>query len=240
MKLSNNQLRSFITLSNFNPFLVTIICLITIPGCEQSVTDYFPLGNGLKWEYSILESVNKIESNSKLIIANLQEVKINDITYYPRKSASGHIYYFFKRPEGIYYSKAPGSDNAVVLRHPLQRGVKWRSGSDIHILKRRHESFAGGESFISLEGDITLDYTVKSAGEAVEVLAGRFSNCVRIESSGTVRVEARTRGIDHIMIEQTEWYAPGIGLVKSIRKEFTIPDKITGEMIQELVSVKSG
>ncbi len=219
---------------------ITLAYLITVSGCMQNAPDYFPLGNELEWEYSVQQTVNNEKSNLKLIIANLPEKKVDDTLYYPRKSASGHIYYFFKRHEGIYYSKAPGPDNTVVLRCPLEQGIKWRSVSDIYILKRRHESFAGGELFISLAGDITLDYIVKNPGESVEVPAGRFSNCVRIVSSGTVRVEARTRGIDHIVIEQTEWYAPDIRLVKSVRREFTVPEKISGEMIQELVSVKTG
>ena len=225
---------------DFHVVTIIITCLITATGCGQSAPDYFPLGNELEWEYSIQQIVNNEKSELKLIIANLQGKEIDDILYYPRKSASGHIYYFHKTPEAIYHSDEPGSPDAIVLKYPLEQGVKWRSGSGIYILERRHESFAGGESFISLDGTIFLDYVIKSLNESVEVPAGRFANCVRIEASGSVHVNARTRGVDHIVVEQTDWYAPDVGLVKSIRKEFTVPDKINGEMVQELVSIKQG
>ena len=53
-----------------------------------------------------------------------------------------------------------------------------------------------------------------------------------------MRVEERTRGITSINIEQTEWYAPDIGLVKMTRKEYTIPEKIKAEMVQELLEIR--
>jgi hypothetical protein len=58
---------------------------------------------------------------------------------------------------------------------------------------------------------------------------------MRIEGTGSVTVKARTRGIDHIFIEQKEWYAQGVGLVKRIRTEKSIPEKYKGELIQELI-----
>ncbi len=36
---------------------------------------------------------------------------------------------------------------------------------------------------------------------------------------------------------QKDWYAPGAGLVKRIRKEQSVPDKYIGEQLIELVKL---
>ena len=85
---------------------------------------------------------------------------------------------------------------------------------------------------------ISLVYRIVGLHGLMQVPAGRFDNCVRVEAAGTMPVEERTRGIKQITIEQTEWYAPDVGLVKMTRKEYTTPDKIKAEMTQELIEIK--
>jgi hypothetical protein len=216
------------------------IFLLFISGCGEPVPDYFPLGNNLRWEYSIQETVNNKTEELKSIIANLPGKKFNDTVYYPRRSLSGETYLFRKTPQAIYLSKEPDQSGDIVFGYPLEQETGWQANSGIYILERRHESFSGGESFIDLDEPITLDYTIEELDESVEVPAGRFTGCIRIKASGKGAVMSRTIGIDGIVIEQIEWYAPGTGLVKRVRKEFSVPDKFHGEFIQVLVSIKKG
>ena len=215
-----------------------IIILLGVSGCDRQPPDYFPLEENLVYEYSILQTVNAERHTAKLIIANLPAIRTGDEIYYPRMTATGTMLYFQKGPGGIYYSSEPGGAGHIILKYPLLQNTTWRSASDVYVLKQRHESFAGGESFISLGGLVSLTYRIAGLQDLVRISAGRFENCVRVEASGSMPVEERTRGITKINIEQTEWYAPDVGLVKMMRKEYTIPEKIKAEMVQELIDVR--
>ena len=215
-----------------------IIITLVLAGCERQASDYFPLEENLVYEYSILQTVNAEIHQARLIIANLPAISTGDEIFYPRRTAAGTMLYFQKRPGGIYYLGDPGVAGHIILKYPLLQNTTWRSASDVYVLKNRHESFAGGEAFISLGGMLSLNYRIAGLHDLVQTPAGRFENCVRVEASGSMRVEERTRGITSINIEQTEWYAPDIGLVKMTRKEYTIPEKIKAEMVQELLEIR--
>ena len=147
------------------------------------------------YEYSTLQTVNDERHTAKLIMASLPEIRSNNEIFYPRITASGTTLYFQKRPGGIYYTSDPGMGGHIILKYPLRQNTTWRAASDIYILKRRHESFAGGESFISLGGMISLHYRIVGLRDQVRIPAGTFENCVRVEATGSMPVEERTRGI---------------------------------------------
>ena len=214
-------------------FLFIIACYPG--GCDHPKQDFFPLGNNTKWEYVIEENVNDKRGVLKSLVANLERQTIEGIEYYPRRNANGETYYFIKTGKGIFVSPAPGHSGKIILGFPVQAGTSWQMETTIEILQRRHESFSGGESFISADHKIMLDFHIASMDDIVEVPAGQFSHCMRIEGIGSVTVKARTRGIDHILIEQQEWYAQGVGLVKQMRTEVSIPEKYKGSRTQELV-----
>jgi hypothetical protein len=209
--------------------------MIFAAGCGPVGEDYIPLGTGHRWEYVIEERVNDKHEILKSLVANLKHQKIDGIEYYPRRNANGETYYINKSVQGIFVSPNPGHPGKIILGFPIQTGTSWQTETGIEILQRRHESFSGGESFISLDHKIMLDFHIASMDDPVEVPAGRFPHCMRIEGTGSVTVEARTRGIDHIIVEQREWYAKGIGLVKRIRTETGVPGKYKGEQILELI-----
>lgn len=213
--------------------------LFTFPyclgGCHHTNQDYFPLGNNYRWEYVIEKKVDDKREVLKSLVANLKRQTIEGIEYYPRRNANGETYYFKKSGKGIFVSPAPGRPEKIILGFPVQAGTSWQTETAIEILQRRHESFSGGESFISPDHKIMLDLHIASMDDIVEVPAGQFSHCMRIEGTGSVTVEARTRGIEHILIEQREWYAQGVGLVKQIRTEISVPEKYKGIQIQELI-----
>ena len=58
---------------------------------------------------------------------------------------------------------------------------------------------------------------------------------MRIDSEASVTVIERTRGIDQILIKQSEWYAKGVGLIKRSRNEISVPDKYDAKQVIELL-----
>ncbi len=223
-----------------NRMRLLVIVLVWLAGCGQASQDYFPLGGGdnLLREYVIAEQVNNEKHLLKSIVTDLKPRTIAGMAYYPQRYANGEVYYFWKSTEGIIVSPEPGQPGIIILGYPLEVGTSWQTETRIDVLHRRHESFSGGESFISLDQKIVLDFHIVSLDDTVKVPAGRFYHCLRIDGTRTVKVEARTRGIDHIFIEQTDWYARGIGLVKRTRTEKSIPEKYKGTLTEELVAIK--
>ncbi len=216
-----------------------IILFIVISGCGKANKEYFPLGIDLRWEYIIEEKLNDKVTLSKSIVSNLDSKSKNGIAYFPRRYANGETVYFSEVREGILRSPYPDLKGEIVLGNPLKLGTTWQTGTRIEILDSRHESFSGGEAFISQADQIMLDAKIVKLNDTVKVAAGTFSNCLRVESHATVTVEARTRGIDSILIDQTEWYARGVGLVKRIREERSMPEKYAGKQVMQLVSLKN-
>ena len=75
--------------------------------------------------------------------------------------------------------------------------------------------------------------------DTVSVAAGTFRHCLRVRSRGSLfagKTLQQFMGINDIDIDQTEWYAPGVGLVKTVRREFTTPGEFKNTYTQELVS----
>ena len=235
MKVTNN-FQSLMNFQGVNALLVIFISLVLF-GCEKSKLDYFPLESGYRWEYLITEKLNDETKIGKSIVSNLQSKKVNNVTYYPRWNANGETHYFSKSEEGIFLSPSVDQTGEIIFKYPLELGTNWKAATRIDILDSRHESFSGGESFISLDEEIVLKFKIAGKDDKVQTSIGVFTNCLRIEGTASVTVKERTRGIDLILIQQTDWYAPGAGLVKRIRKEQSVPDKYIGEQLIELVKL---
>jgi hypothetical protein len=108
---------------------------------------------------------------------------------------------------------APGQ---YLLKYPLDAGSRWRAPASTVLLTRR---FLYSKA-LPLTIGIDLDYAVEAAGDTVRVAAGRFTNCLRIGASGhTTVTTAGDQSTLDVSVELTEWYAPGVGLVKSVRSE---------------------
>ena len=71
--------------------------------------------------------------------------------------------------------------------------------------------------------------------------AGRFDDCIRVEATGVTLVPADRGSLEvEVKVTQTEWYAPGVGLVKSTRLEAAeSPFLRNGEYLQELLEAGS-
>lgn len=70
------------------------------------------------------------------------------------------------------------------------------------------------------ERRFNLAFDVISTTAEVRVPAGMFKNCIQLQGKGAISFYADPRiGYQEVIITQTEWYAPGVGLVKLVREE---------------------
>jgi len=199
---------------------------------------YYPLTPDLSWVYEVREPANpgiqvrlEVSNNGLREIGGWKAVE-------QRIFAGGRpgFRYIVENKEFIATvgEQSPGKTQptlvnppALLLRFPLEVGQTWQSDA----------------TTTAVHPGTKIDVTAKveSVSDKVEVPAGVFDSCLRVESSGTVGIEGEEPGdMAVVRIETTFWYALGVGVVKIERKEMTDkPERVTAEVHYSLVTRNS-
>ena len=214
------------------------LVLWLLSSCSSPDTSYFPIAPGHEWTYDIRRTVPEFNEPivQKSIVRNLPARTVDGVTYFPKAYASGSIRHFTRSADGISRGN-PGHDGAdPVIGHPLNVGVEWSAGSRLYLfdLPKKLEG-----AWADISSNLELDYTITGLDDPVDVPAGYFPRCLRIDAVGFLDLPSRLMlGIRIIKVEQTQWYAPGVGLVKMTRREYAIPNLYPSEYTQVLTSFK--
>ncbi len=221
-------------------FISPLIAVVLCAGCNQGRDNsYFPLSDGMAWEYRIDYRVREEPKTQKLIFSTRPPIDLDGERYYSRVSLSGPRYFYQETGDGIVHVDPVSGDRSTVLAYPLEEQQSWQKASRIRFLE---VTGAFTPTFKArVEQPITMDYVIEAAGETVSVAAGEFDNCIRVHGKGRLfagRMLQDYMGIDSIYIEQTEWYAPGTGLIKTVRTEYTEPNEFKNTYTQELLALK--
>lgn len=198
---------------------------------------YFPLQEGRAWEYAVEYKVRGEMRRQKLIYRNAGHVETDGKTYYARIGLNGHRDFYRKTKAGIDHVDPVSGKRYRILAYPLKQGQEWQSDSKIKVLE---VTGAFTPTFKArIVKPVTLTYHLEDTGATVTVPAGTFSQCLQIHAKGYLfagRTLQDMMGIDTINIEQTEWYAPGVGLVKTEREEYTEPNEFRNRYTRELLT----
>ena len=225
--------------------------LILVIGCSEKEYQYFPLSDGKIWNYSIVINPgveDKLVYKKTNFTLEKQTIlgreKKNKKQVYPIIREDNSIYYYAKNKNGITregmqqrgdfpikYEK----DKKYVLKFPLKLGTEWQSVSKTYLILRRYAYFD-----YRATTNFDLKYKIDSLDESIKVPAGKFDNCIKIIGNGkTTFIGDREIGTIKILVSTIDWYAPNVGLVKSIRKEETDSDLFgTSKMVQVLDDYK--
>jgi len=115
-----------------------------------------------------------------------------------------------RRLEPVETLLVPGSDASA---------VPWEVTDRTRLLERKVDGY--GRLFVVDEA-ARIEWQVASTDETVAVPAGRFHGCLRMQGRATGRFEGdRTVTGSHFTITETQWHAPGVGLVRLEREETT-------------------
>lgn len=171
-------------------------------GASDLIDKYYPLKPDLTWTYSVTSDKS---ASGKIVVTNLPAKEVGGITVTPRKWDMGSMvkYYLMAKDNmGIYRYGEQKSENEVPvltkpkvysLRDPVATGTTWDITTKM-----------GGD-------DLTVNLTIESVGDEMKVPAGTFKDCVTIKHTGGSKKDGAA-----ISLEAYEWYAPDVGLVKSI------------------------
>lgn len=225
--------------------LCAAIFFAATAGCDDAPGDYFPLDTGWHFGYRTqLISEGAATEIFRSTATNLAPRKVGEIVASPQLHQDGRILFYVEDAASVRLIafQKPGEDAATevpeqyVLKYPLQAGTHWRAPSRTVLLTER---FLYSKA-LPIKIGIDLDYAIEKVNDDVRVPAGHFFNCIKVTASGHTTVNAadnqRTMNVD---VAISEWYAPGVGLIKVMRAESAGEERAgNAHMVQELEYVK--
>jgi hypothetical protein len=180
-------------------WLLVLSLLMPAQGWGDELSEsYFPLKEGRRWEYNVVSDQG---ATKKLLITNLAPREVSGVKVTPRKWELGGSTFteFMKQDEtGVYrYAEQKGESAPPSLitpmechlRFPIAEGSSWKMAAKV------------GNSTVN------ISLTIESLSDEVKVPAGIFKDCVKIKQAGEN---------DGTAVMGYEWYAPKVGVVKSL------------------------
>lgn len=227
-------------------------------GCRQDVTDdrYQPLEAGLSWQYQRTEVSAGQRKVSRFVIENLRHqvepdlgIELASTPVTVRHTSDGTDYYLYADMTGVYrvghrtlieyYPQLDVEPQLVIpAADELQSSITWTRPSRSYLIHSVHSSVAWNPAVSA----VTMTWEIAATDEMVEVAAGRFEHCLKLEGHAEFGMYVDPKqGFRQIEINQTEWYAPDVGLVKLVREEPLDMDMFQGGSLTfELIRFDDG
>lgn len=197
--------------------MLTSIGILTGCGAGES---FYPLKEDLHWEYEVSLQSQFGGGSMPMAVSTMSERSLDGQQVTPFKTELGGQTFFTYVGEGkdgfyILGQQTPTAPEPelydpprYLLRRPVVVGLKWTSESKTQLVQ---------------EGTpVTVTLEIQAIDDTVTVPAGTFEGCVKVVSTGQA---ARNMGAmalgttANISIEGVDWYAPGVGWVRSVYKE---------------------
>lgn len=211
---------------------------------DDAGASLFPTTPGRWWYYSTETRVRDEPRRQRLFVAN---VAFDGRTLLQRRQGAwDHLYAVGdERVEHrAYLNRMAGGREAreaeaVLLPVPPKPGASWQFQSRLRLIESR--TFAAEDRLANRFLPVEMTASIKADDDEVSVPAGRYDDCVRVEAVGKTLVPADRGNLEvEVTVTQTEWYAPGVGLVKTQRvEEADSPFLKKGEYVQELLEAGS-
>jgi hypothetical protein len=205
-----------------------ILAVAGITACGRSEPAYFPLGEGLYYQYGVTVNTVFLEKKSKYVIRTLAPRDLDGRRVYPRAINNDLVYFYSDAQDGVHRvatRRTEGTETIIddaqkrILPRPLRVGAAWDQETITGVLETVVDPF---RRIYRLELPVTMHYTVESLSETVQVPAGTYYDCLKVRGVGATehKGDPAIRKAD-VNVDNTDWYAPGVGLVKTFRRETT-------------------
>jgi hypothetical protein len=190
---------------------VAVTLFFLLPGSScfgETAEKYYPLKEGMTWVYGVTASKPGVK---RIMITNLAPRELQGQNVTPRKWEVGEsvrTFFIAKDDFGVYrYAEqmtATAEPKIITpkvyyLKNPVDKGTYWEISTRMG------------------EDDLKVNVGIESINEKVMVPAGTYKECVKLKHEGGAQGDKTG-----LSITAYEWYAPDVGLVKSM---FTIKKK---------------
>jgi hypothetical protein len=213
------------------PIGVVVLALALASCSKPKGSEYFPLEKGMAWNYSLAYVMPDGKKNQKLEVQTLGSASFStekdDVKAMVRRTSDGTDYFLQEREDGFYrvgkrviVETVPQADKAPRLVLPkgrnLRIGYTWTLDTSPYVMHWMPPFSVANANIKPFD----LVFEIASLTDTVETPLGIFEKCVRVEATGKMVFYAdASAGYQEILINHTEWYAPGVGLVKLERDE---------------------
>lgn len=205
-------------------------------------SSYFPLEEGLTWRYQVTKTTRDGMRQQKYIYTSIAEKIVEGQSVSVRISVDGALFYYRETEAGLFYvgkeiqsgiAREFLRDEHLILSYPLEVSQQWQ---DITATKLLVKTGPPQKTEFKIEADISLEVSIEAINETIIVPAGIFHKCIKVMKQGSEFKDAGNYiGRTIVRVNETSWYAPGVGLVKSIREETTESQALDkGQLIIEL------
>jgi hypothetical protein len=183
-------------------FAMLLLLLTPLAAMAAEASDYYPLAEGLSWQYEVrVTEFGETRDPQEISIENLAKRTLNGEETFPRlvRSLPGIILFVANHEDGVCLIAHQQSNRKEIetldtpdyfIKQPLEVGTTWT-----------YEK-------------VTM--TIEAINESVTVPAGTYEGCLKISRTGIQ--EGKFKGPTNTSIEMDgyEWYAPAVGLIKSV------------------------
>lgn len=218
-----------------------MLCLL-VSGCDSGGA-VFPLEAGHTWLFRGHAVTMDGKFERLYPVRSAPPTMFGDEQVFPQVTLDGRRYFYAAREDGIWrVARQWGQDKPVVpylkpgLVLPTTDGVtEWQGQTVTQVLEITGPP---QETLFKVREVVPMRYRVGGRNLSVDTLAGNFSGCVRVDGTGRLHTDVGNYiGKVGIEVETHEWYAPGVGLVKTERTERTTSDAIRyGYMVLSLAT----
>ena len=223
---------------SFRRLLVAVGGVALLAACAQPPTpEYFPLNRGQSWVYQKIIERPGGGGVEQVTIRALGAVNRGGKEVFVRRNDDGVEYALLADASGIYrVAETLDTDRETrwdagpryVLKAPFAVGTKWEVPTVPYLLRRPTDALRE----LKYSQAALMTYTIEKTDEVIEVGGVRYERVIRVTGVGELRLFAdAVSGIRLFPIKHTEWYAPGVGLIKLERDEVLNASFITGGKI---------
>jgi len=183
-----------------------ILSVIPFSGCCAAAESYYPLKEGMTWQYQ--------SAVGTLLVKNLAPRELAGKTVTPQQVGED-LMFIVDDDTGIYdLAKQSSADSKPQMltapyyqyvQKPVTLGTNWEDKSQTMMFPKT----------VSVPRRCTIDMV----DDVVTVPAGTFKNCIRVRCAGSALVPVESRGVVEVSVETYNWYAPGVGRVRWTTRE---------------------
>lgn len=224
--------------------LPIMLLLSLLSACGRAEPEYFPLNENWLWGYRVVLSTKEGSREQRYLLRNLPAEIWPEGRVVPRQTIDGNRHNYLVSAQGIERLQVNFVDEQRsvvaerVLGLPWQEGTTWQADTTTVALVR----FGPPQrTFIfRVAQQVPMTYRIEAVDDWVSVPAGEFDRCLRVYGWGKINADVGNFvGRTSLTVESWDWYAPGVGLVKSQRRETTTSAVLRfGELTMELQSLQ--
>jgi hypothetical protein len=217
--------------------LLPIVLALILTGCSEKDSTYYPLTAGRWWYYAVADTILDEARSSRFLALNMGRAhsSVHDKVFVQMVQAHGAD---FLRADGAGIARVahlrqgmrvPREDPEprIILPGQIVVGTHWQTTTTLGLAESR--TFEPRDRLVPRRLALVLNKQIVALDDAVEVAAGRFLACLRIEGIGAIEVPTdRGNSTATVDVHTREWYARGVGLVKLEREEISTSTFIKG------------